>query len=1145
MEANRRHGNRTNVTTKVKLCTINICGLSDHSKMTLNNFVSSENIDILSVQETATDDPNKLEILNMSVISDTNKAANGGSALYLSKKYSMTKLDTISKLSRNLDSCWGLVVISKKRFIIGSIYVKLNHKPAITEVLKMLKAAEQKQTEHKAAGIILTGDFNARHLSWGDRINNYYGSNLAEALDSSKYSICTSNTPTFMCVNGSSYIDLNIVSNNLAEYVDSCKTDEGVELFSGAPIRGHVPLITELLLSSEQRSPQLIEKLDISKMRWGEWTEHIEEKIEEHTQYYQSANCPYRAWNHLNQIITKATDTYCQTKKSSNHSKPYWTESLTTLSKNLRAAKKTFIKRNTESNLKKLNEAKERFDEERKLACQNFIINTAKQLNAAQAQKFWRDFNKLFKKKSVQKVDPLFDDDGQLLTESDKIDEKLFSVFFEAKHITTGNFDDAFYHEINEIYDQIICGVDEEDDAEGNAQETRDLNRSITIPEILKAIKSTGKSVDNFNFHPAMFRHLGNKAISILQQLFNMCLRNHEWIWDGAEVIFLRKAGKDSYAKPGSYRPICITSYIGKLFESIIARRIEILLHRTQQTDPNQEGFSAGKNTIRYLNRLHLNIEADKEQQFTTLCLFIDFEKAFDSVWKKALIVKLHKLGIRGDVLKLLNSFLFTRKVTLNVNGERGSTRNSSEYGLPQGSALSPVLFKIFIIDFLCEFENDPNIAVLKFADDATVKVSAEDSPTCVAILKRIINCVHIWSQKWRMKINCDRNKTEIICFNSAEGNRDLIPKTFKLGNKEIHRVDETKVLGLIIDQDLTYKSHSQMVLKSLHDRWSSISRYSNKHWGFSMKVLLHLLKALFISKLSYASHIWMTKHNLSEINKLWYHILKSITGAVLNINQNISEVILGIPPITIQTRINSIKHFLKIINTPVQDDAYKSFLTSIYNPNSREPKRVHNKLKEVFLFLNWKLQQHPTHFSTEDINIVRNKRLCDFSQLSIKSCTYSQSMMKKYTERELWASSLRNQFQLDGYQFSPTPSCDIIPIPPNTTRKQEVQFMSLLYKQNLLNQSLWNLSRVPSPLCSYCNQEEETAEHLLFTCNEVDQQLRTDVTSSYRRALGLTNEEMEPDSYIGLVNASRDVKFVSDCLNIIRGLDVRVTFEL
>ena len=167
-------------------------------------------------------------------------------------------------------------------------YVKLNHKPAITEVMKMLKAAEQKQIEHKAAGIILTGDFNARHLCWGDKLNNYYGSNLAEALDSTKYSICTSNTPTFLCTNGSSYIDLNIVSNNLAESVDSCITDEGVELYSGAPNRGHVPLITEIVLSNEQSSQQSIEKLDISKMQWDEWTQHIEDKIEVHRQYYDS-----------------------------------------------------------------------------------------------------------------------------------------------------------------------------------------------------------------------------------------------------------------------------------------------------------------------------------------------------------------------------------------------------------------------------------------------------------------------------------------------------------------------------------------------------------------------------------------------------------------------------------------------------------------------------------------------------------------------------------------------------------------------------------------------------------------------------------------------------------------------------------------
>ena len=114
-------------------------------------------------------------------------------------------------------------------------------------------------------------------------------------------------------------------------------------------------------------------------------------------------------------------------------------------------------------------------------------------------------------------------------------------------------------------------------------------------------------------------------------------------------VIFLRKDGKDNYSKPGSYRPICITSYIGKLFEAIIARRIELYLKLSNQTDVHQEGFSESKNTIRYLNRLHLGILSDKEKQLSILCLFVDFEKAFDSVWKKGLLIKLNQLGITGN----------------------------------------------------------------------------------------------------------------------------------------------------------------------------------------------------------------------------------------------------------------------------------------------------------------------------------------------------------------------------------------------------------------------------------------------------------------------------------------------------------------
>jgi hypothetical protein len=1122
-----------------KYASINICGLSNRSKLVINKYIVDEGLDLLSVQETGSDNASTLELLNMSVICDTNGSTNKGAALYIRNKHSITNLESISQLSKNLDSCWGLVVAQKKRFIFGNVYVKLNHKAAIPEVMKMLAAAKQKQTQLKASGIILTGDFNARHQSWGDSSSNYYGKILAESLNNTDYSICTSQSPTFLCSNGSSFIDLNIVSNNLAESIHSCRTDEEVELFSGAPARGHVPLITELIIRENTQTTVVKEKLDVSKMNWENWSSIIENEIEDNYETLNSSDSPYTLWHQLNHIITKATDICGSYKKSCQHSKPYWTNDLSALSHSLRSARKNYIKRNTDANLQKLNEAKVAFDTGRKSACQDFLIDKAKNLNSTQAANFWKEFNKIFKKKSVQKIDPLISDSNDLLTDTKDIENCLFSVFFEGKHLINGDFDDIFYHEVTNLYELVLNEEPEMDEV----LDTH-LNGYITRAEILKAIKSNGKSVDNSNFHPNMFKHLGNNALALLEKLFNLCLSTRKWVWEGAEVIFLRKDGKDSYSKPGSYRPICITAYIGKLLESILARRIEALLLSKNLTDPDQEGFSAHRNAIRYLSRLHLGISADKEKCLTVLCLFIDFEKAFDSVWKKGLILKLSKIGIQGNILHLINNFLFTRKVALNINGVVGEERLSAEYGLPQGSVLSPPLFKIFLMDFLTDLNHRTDIDLYKFADDGSIKVTAQSSTACIEKLNYVLKCIHEWTRKWKMKVNCDRNKTEVICFNSAENNKNLIPESFKLGDKSIKRVTETKVLGLIIDENLSYKQHSEAVLKSLHHRWNTLCKYSNRHWGFTQNVMMYLLKALFLSKLSYGSHIWMTKNNMRDINKLWYHILKSSVGAVLNINQSIAEVILGIPPIQLQTTVNGIKHLLKINNQQIQNDRYREFLNSTYDVDTKSPLTIYHKFKDVYKFLSWKMNLYPEHFTDEDLHIVNSRQYGSFLNLTEKSCTYTKSMMKRFTNK-MWQNVLSNQFQLDGYASSPTPSSDRLPVPLNTPRNVEVLLMSMFYKNNILNQSLWNLGKVPSPLCTACLEQEETAHHIIFQCSAVDEELRARATHHYRLANNLEEGQADPDSFIGLLNASRDELFIRIMIDIINTLHLRVTVEL
>ena len=132
-----------------------------------------------------------------------------------------------------------------------------------------------------------------------------------------------------------------------------------------------------------------------------------------------------------------------------------------------------------------------------------------------------------------------------------------------------------------------------------------------------------------------MFKHFGPNTLNLIKKIFNICVHKKLWIWENAEVIFLKKEGKKSYSIPGAYRPISITSYLGKLLEKIIAKRFKGYLQDKSYTDPDQEGFTEGRNTIRYLNRLYLKIKSDIQENKSCICLFIDFEKTFESIWKQ------------------------------------------------------------------------------------------------------------------------------------------------------------------------------------------------------------------------------------------------------------------------------------------------------------------------------------------------------------------------------------------------------------------------------------------------------------------------------------------------------------------------------
>jgi hypothetical protein len=610
-------------------------------------------------------------------------------------------------------------------------------------------------------------------------------------------------------------------------------------------------------------------------------------------------------------------------------------------------------------------------------------------------------------------------------------------------------------------------------------------------------------------------------------------LRNGIWLWNASNIVFLKKEGKKSYDKVGSYRPISLSSYIGKLFERILANRLETYFINIGLFDSNQEGFSKGRNTVRYLHRLTAGIKGDIKKKLTVLCLFIDFEKAFDSVWKRGFIVKLWKVGVHGCYLSTIDSFLFGRTVSLLLNGFIGPVRNCLDYGLPQGSVLSPVLFKFFVYDIetLCTLYEQ--IKVFKFADDGTVKVTGKDLEECLFYLELAMGFISDWTSQWRMVINCNVNKTEVICFQCSD--IAAVPKSFSLCGSSILLTDSSKVLGITLDRKLNYKLHSQEVYNKLIYKWVSMRRYANRNWGMNQRVIVCLAKTIMFSSLFYGSFIWQTNANMADLNRLWYKVAKSAVGAVFNVQHTILEVILGVPSLTVTSRILAVKHYLKVLNSSEQDIHREFLYQEIESGNST----VVANMRDVLKFLRWKAETYKESFNSSDSIALGTNDLSKLFCLSKKACHYTKGSMKLFTEA-VWQECVNNQLQMEGWSEYPIVSTTSLSIPPYTNRDVEVLIMSLFYENNLLNSFLFSFDRQKwtTPLCS-CGSGEQTALHVLTSCHHIDEQLRDQAVYH----LKVSNEvaDIEKLGVVGILNSSRDTDFIQLCRDIVEDKELNL----
>ena len=272
------------------------------------------------------------------------------------------------------------------------------------------------------------------------------------------------------------------------------------------------------------------------------------------------------------------------------------------------------------------------------------------------------------------------------------------------------------------------------------------------------------------------------------------------------------------------------------------------------------------------------NIKNKIDNQSLTCGVFIDLEKAFDTVNHEILLKKLEYYGIKGIERCWLADYLTGRKQRVKFD-DNYSNYQGITCGVPQGSILGPLLFLIYINDMhrAAKFST-----LYHFADDTNLLYSHKNEKQ----LRKNINCdlklIFQWLCANRLSINV--SKTEFIVFKSPRKSlKDRI--TLKLNGKNIYETKKLRYLGLIMDERMTWKFHVLELKKKLSQITGII--YKLKKLGTPTDTLKSVYYALFQSYLNYGLCVWGQANTeyFSKIEVMQNKVLRIISGVDIDVN--------------------------------------------------------------------------------------------------------------------------------------------------------------------------------------------------------------------------------------------------------------------
>ena len=454
-----------------------------------------------------------------------------------------------------------------------------------------------------------------------------------------------------------------------------------------------------------------------------------------------------------------------------------------------------------------------------------------------------------------------------------------------------------------------------------------------------------------------LIKEAKEELLPLMTEIINSSLQTSQVpdVMKAAVVTPLLKKSTLDPEELKNYRPVSNLSYISKLLERVVAKRLTSYMTENNLHENLQSAYKTYHSTETALVKVQNDILCSIDQQGVVILILLDLSAAFDTIDHDTLFLRMEEeLGITGPALDWFRSYLTGRTQRVQVDQSLSDIQKIL-WSVPQGSVLGPLLFLIYLLP-LGRLIRKHGHNHHGYADDTqlllTIKkpVTQEAANLGIAKLENCLDDIFTWMSQNKLKLNA--GKTEILVLGTPQQCAKINIPSININGVRVEVLNKpVGNLGAVFDANMNMSAHVSKVIKSANYHLRNIGRIRKHLTPESTK---RAIISLVTSRLDYCNGLLcgITEELVYKLQKVQNNAARVITRNKRSDRSSMTDIRKKLYWLPIRKRIEF--KILLLVYKCTQGTA-PSYLRDLLRPHD-PPRTLRSKFKKELVATTAKL---------------------------------------------------------------------------------------------------------------------------------------------------------------------------------------------